>query len=125
MSTPACFARLQIMEQKGLDIVRRDWCPLSKDVGNHALKAILSGAPREDVVNSIHEHLEDVKEKVCLLVGMSMGTCCLLASANYHKSCALACFVLCFTTACCGMSMPTFVPRPCAAACALALLSFF
>lgn len=67
MSTPACFARLQIMEQKGLDIVRRDWCPLSKDVGNHALKAILSGAPREDVVNSIHEHLEDVKEKVLLV----------------------------------------------------------
>ncbi|KAI3432425.1 hypothetical protein D9Q98_003979 [Chlorella vulgaris] len=55
---------VEIMEQKGLDIVRRDWCPLSKDVGNHALKAILSGAPREDVVNSIHEHLEDVKEKV-------------------------------------------------------------
>lgn len=52
------------MEQKGLDIVRRDWCPLSKDVGNFALRAILSGQAREEVVNSIHEHLADVKEKV-------------------------------------------------------------
>lgn len=52
------------MEQKGLDIVRRDWCPLSKDVGNFALRAILSGRPRDDVVNDIHEHLADVKEKV-------------------------------------------------------------
>ncbi|PSC73303.1 DNA polymerase alpha catalytic subunit [Micractinium conductrix] len=55
---------VEIMEQKGLDIVRRDWCPLSKDVGNFALRAILSGQPKEDVVNAIHEHLADVKEKV-------------------------------------------------------------
>jgi len=54
----------QVMEQKGLDIVRRDWCPLSKDVGNFALRAILSGEPREVVVNAIHEHLADVKDKV-------------------------------------------------------------
>lgn len=47
----------QEMEQKGLDIVRRDWCPLSKVVGNFALKEILSGKPKEDVVMAIHEHL--------------------------------------------------------------------
>ena len=45
------------MEQKGLDIVRRDWCPLSKDVGNFALARILSGKPKEEVVESIHSHL--------------------------------------------------------------------
>ena len=45
------------MEQKGLDIVRRDWCPLCKDVGNYALKQILSGRPKEDVVADIHDHL--------------------------------------------------------------------
>jgi DNA polymerase alpha subunit A len=33
----------EVMEAKGLDIVRRDWCPLSKDVGNYALQQILSG----------------------------------------------------------------------------------
>ena len=61
------------MEQKGLDIVRRDWCPLCKDVGNHALRAILSGAPREEVVASIHEHLADVKDKVRLCGGGGGG----------------------------------------------------
>jgi DNA polymerase alpha subunit A len=30
-------------ELKGLDMVRRDWCPLSKRVGNFVLKEILSG----------------------------------------------------------------------------------
>jgi DNA polymerase alpha subunit A len=33
----------EVMEAKGLDIVRRDWCPLSKDTGNYALQQILSG----------------------------------------------------------------------------------
>lgn len=32
-----CFHYFQIVEQKGLDIVRRDWCPLAKDVGNVVL----------------------------------------------------------------------------------------
>lgn len=57
------------MEQKGLDIVRRDWCPLSKDCGNFALRAILSGRPRDEVVADIHEHLADVKEKACARMG--------------------------------------------------------
>jgi len=54
----------QEMEQKGLDIVRRDWCPLSKDCGNFALNQILSGARQEDVVDAIHAHLRQVKEAV-------------------------------------------------------------
>ena len=48
------------MEQKGLDIVRRDWCPLSKDVGNFVLGRILSGQPQEEVVDAIHLHLQEV-----------------------------------------------------------------
>jgi hypothetical protein len=36
----------EVMEAKGLDIVRRDWCPLSKDAGSYALQQILSGATR-------------------------------------------------------------------------------
>ncbi|KAG2444014.1 hypothetical protein HYH02_009213 [Chlamydomonas schloesseri] len=54
----------EVMEQKGLDIVRRDWCPLSKDVGNFALAAVLSGRGREEVVGEIHAHLRQVAEKV-------------------------------------------------------------
>lgn len=49
-----------MQEQKGLDIVRRDWCPLSKDVGNFALSQILSGSPAEEVVLAIHTQLMEV-----------------------------------------------------------------
>jgi len=64
-------------EAKGLDIVRRDWCPLAKDAGSRALDAILGGsgngggagagnenaAPSDDVVGSIHDALRDVAAK--------------------------------------------------------------
>ena len=45
-------------ELKGLDLVRRDWCPLSKDTGKYVVDQILSGNPREDIVMAIHDHLE-------------------------------------------------------------------
>ncbi|CAG9462303.1 unnamed protein product [Pedinophyceae sp. YPF-701] len=47
-------------EEKGLDIVRRDWCPLSKDCGRACLDHIFSDASKEDVVAQIHEHLREV-----------------------------------------------------------------
>ena len=47
------------VEAKGLDIVRRDWCPLSKDLGNSALQQILSGRAAEEVVATIHSSLRD------------------------------------------------------------------
>ncbi len=50
-------ARAQVQEQKGLDIVRRDWCALSKDAGRAVLSAVLSCRPCEEVVEDIHEHL--------------------------------------------------------------------
>lgn len=54
-----------MQEQKGLDMVRRDWCPLSKDVGNFALREILSAKPKEDVVAAIHDHLNKVCKLFC------------------------------------------------------------
>ncbi|KAF4148735.1 DNA polymerase alpha zinc finger [Phytophthora infestans] len=51
-------------EVKGLDMVRRDWCVISKAVGNEVLDFILSGNSRDDVVESIHEHLEQVAERM-------------------------------------------------------------
>ncbi|TDH69949.1 hypothetical protein CCR75_007564 [Bremia lactucae] len=51
-------------EVKGLDLVRRDWCALSKAVGNAILDFILSGNSREEVVESIHEHLQQVAERM-------------------------------------------------------------
>ena len=49
------------MEQKGLDIVRRDWSPLAKAQGNLALNLILSGRAAEDV-EDIHESLRKCRE---------------------------------------------------------------
>ncbi|KAG7397018.1 DNA-directed DNA polymerase alpha catalytic subunit pol1 [Phytophthora boehmeriae] len=51
-------------EVKGLDMVRRDWCVISKAVGNEILDFILSGNTRDDVVESIHDHLEQVAERM-------------------------------------------------------------
>lgn len=50
-----------MQEEKGLDQVRRDWCPLSKECGRFALRHILSGAPPEEVVQAIHDNLRAVR----------------------------------------------------------------
>ncbi|KAJ9107960.1 hypothetical protein QFC20_003645 [Naganishia adeliensis] len=44
-------------EIKGLDMVRREYCKLSKNVSSRVLEHILSGRPTEEVVNEIHEYL--------------------------------------------------------------------
>eukprot|EP00927_Polykrikos_kofoidii_P016718 TRINITY_DN17573_c0_g1_i1.p1 TRINITY_DN17573_c0_g1~~TRINITY_DN17573_c0_g1_i1.p1 ORF type:complete len:1510 (-),score=291.86 TRINITY_DN17573_c0_g1_i1:58-4050(-) len=47
-------------ELKGLDIVRRDWCGIAKDLGNDVLNKVLSGSDgKEDVVNWIHNYLTE------------------------------------------------------------------
>lgn len=44
----------------GLDLVRRDWCELSSDVGGVVLDFILKDkASREDVVADIHSYLRE------------------------------------------------------------------
>jgi DNA polymerase alpha subunit A len=62
---------ITVMEMKGLDIVRRDWSPLAKREGNHALDLILSGRAAEDVVGDIHESLRKCRaDLVAGAVGM-------------------------------------------------------
>ncbi len=34
---------VEVLEAKGLDMVRRDWSMLAKDTGNYVLQQILSG----------------------------------------------------------------------------------
>lgn len=51
-------------ELKGLDMVRRDWCNLSKSVGNFVLKEILSGKQREDIVLTLNEYLSGIGNKM-------------------------------------------------------------
>lgn len=46
-------------EYKGLDIVRRDWCPLAKGLGETILEQVLNCESKEDVVNWIHTFLSE------------------------------------------------------------------
>ncbi|RHY36990.1 hypothetical protein DYB38_005261 [Aphanomyces astaci] len=61
-------------EVKGLDMVRRDWCVLSKVVGNVVLDLILSGIGRDEVVEKIHEHLQTIHPPVNRLCAHIDGT---------------------------------------------------
>ncbi|XP_054824492.1 DNA polymerase alpha catalytic subunit isoform X2 [Prosopis cineraria] len=54
----------EVIERKGLDIVRRDWSLLSKEIGDFCLGQILSGGSCEDVVESIHSSLRKVQEEM-------------------------------------------------------------
>jgi DNA polymerase alpha subunit A len=51
-------------ELKGLDLVRRDWCPLSKNTGTEVVMEILSGKPRDEIVETIHEKLRTLALEV-------------------------------------------------------------
>lgn len=52
------------IERKGLDMVRRDWSLLSKEIGDFCLNQILSGGTCDDVVESIHNSLVQVQEQM-------------------------------------------------------------
>ncbi|KAM5577509.1 DNA polymerase alpha catalytic subunit [Rosa sericea] len=54
--------KYEVIECKGLDMVRRDWSLLSKELGDFCLSQILSGGSSEDVVESIHNSLTKVQE---------------------------------------------------------------
>eukprot|EP00474_Spongospora_subterranea_P002469 CRZ02927.1 hypothetical protein [Spongospora subterranea] len=52
-------------EIKGLEMVRRDWCPLSKRIGECIIDIILNGSlSRDDVVDAIHEHLSGIAQQL-------------------------------------------------------------
>ncbi|KAJ6823181.1 DNA polymerase alpha catalytic subunit [Iris pallida] len=54
----------EVKECKGLDMVRRDWSALSKNIGDDCLDMILSGRTCEEVVEFIHSHLMEVQKKI-------------------------------------------------------------
>eukprot|EP01050_Picozoa_sp_SAG11_P008869 SAG11_NODE_802_length_7105_cov_1.831573_6_plen_116_part_00 len=70
----------------GLDMVRRDWCPISKEVSGYVLDRLLSGMNREDVVEQVHTYLREKSEKVtvrtCALVNAPRKLCDTFASAG-------------------------------------------
>ncbi|KAJ7876279.1 DNA polymerase family B-domain-containing protein [Mycena leptocephala] len=51
-------------EVKGLDMKRREYCSLSKNVSQYVLTQILSGEAPEDVVQTIHDYLTTVGQNV-------------------------------------------------------------
>jgi DNA polymerase alpha subunit A len=53
-----------IAEYKGLDLVRRDWCEISKQTGLHILDIILSNRSKEDIINLIFESLKEIGHKM-------------------------------------------------------------
>lgn len=64
VSTASQLDHAQALETKGIDIVRRDWCQLSRDIGQACLKEILSGRDQEDIVEAVHELLRTVHQSV-------------------------------------------------------------
>lgn len=46
-------------EFKGLDIVRRDWCPFAKETGESILVKVLTGNGKEEAVQWAHQFLAD------------------------------------------------------------------
>ncbi|KAF8624027.1 hypothetical protein AX17_007233 [Amanita inopinata Kibby_2008] len=52
------------VEVKGLDMKRREYCALSKNVSQYVLEQILSGNPTEIVVEKIHEYLTTISDNV-------------------------------------------------------------
>jgi DNA polymerase alpha subunit A len=52
------------MEVKGLDMKRREYCNLSKDVSSKLLNEILSGDESEVVITRIHEYLREISTKM-------------------------------------------------------------
>ena len=51
-------------ELKGVDLVRRDWSPLSKNTGLKILDIILSGKSKDDIISAIYDELKKVSEDI-------------------------------------------------------------
>lgn len=56
--------RITSKEVKGLDMVRRDWCQLSKDVGNRVLDEILSDKERDRIIIELNDYFSEVSRKL-------------------------------------------------------------
>lgn len=52
------------LEVKGLDMKRREYCALSKEVSSRLLNEILSGEDPEVVISKVHDYLRDLSTKM-------------------------------------------------------------
>ena len=53
-----------VKEIKGLDIVRRDWCLLAKQIGEKVIGEILSGQSCDTVLTNINKILNDTADRI-------------------------------------------------------------
>ncbi|EGG14919.1 DNA polymerase alpha catalytic subunit [Cavenderia fasciculata] len=55
-----------VIQNKGLDIVRRDWCDLTKTIGNKILEMLLSGEEKESskLLEEIKSFLEQIRKDI-------------------------------------------------------------
>lgn len=53
-----------IADYKGLDLVRRDWCEISKQAGFHILEIILSNRTKEEIIHLIFDFLKELGQKM-------------------------------------------------------------
>lgn len=51
------------LETKGLDLVRRDWCPLSKKIGMFVIETVLFSADK-DYTDRIMRYMEDARKRI-------------------------------------------------------------
>ena len=51
-------------ELKGVDLVRRDWSPLSKNTGSKILDIILSGKSKDEIIVEIYDELKSVSKSI-------------------------------------------------------------
>ena len=51
-------------ELKGVDLVRRDWSPLSKNTGSKILDVILSGKSKDEIIMEIYDELKKVSDAI-------------------------------------------------------------
>ncbi|GME83437.1 unnamed protein product [Ambrosiozyma monospora] len=52
------------LEVKGLDMKRREYCPLSKEISTFILQKVLGDTEPEEALTEIYNHLEEITEKL-------------------------------------------------------------
>lgn len=61
LNDPNSFNKKEI---KGLDMVRRDWCQLSKTIGNYVLSEILSSKNQDEIQINLRTYFTDIADKL-------------------------------------------------------------
>lgn len=99
------------LEVKGLDMKRREYCALSKEVSSKLLNEILSGEDAEVVLGKVHDYLRELAEKMRGLTipvqKYVIYTVSILTDGDYNQANTILC------RNCPNAQMNTQIKRPC------------